>query len=53
MTVVLQRNLGNKRVIPFLFALFSGILFAVFCSMLHTRDKRAMATRADWDPKAA
>ncbi|MEI2638493.1 MAG: hypothetical protein V9F03_05790 [Microthrixaceae bacterium] len=52
-TVVLQRNLGNKRVIPFLFALFSGILFAVFCSMLHTRDKRAMATRADWDPKAA
>ncbi len=51
-TVVMQRNLGNKRVIPFLFALFSGVLFAVFCSMLHTRDKRGMAARAAWDPKA-
>lgn len=52
-TVVMQRNLGNKRVIPFLFALFSGVLFAVFCSMLHTRDRRAMTTRSNWDPKAA
>ncbi|MCB1257919.1 MAG: hypothetical protein KDB26_12480 [Microthrixaceae bacterium] len=53
MTVVLQRNLGNKRLIPALFALFSGVLFAVFCSMLHTRDSRAMAARANWDPKAS
>ncbi|HTO01879.1 MAG TPA: hypothetical protein VL068_14515 [Microthrixaceae bacterium] len=52
-TVVLQRNLGNKRVIPFLFSLFTGILFAMFCWMLHTRDKRGMAARANWDPKAS
>ncbi|MGB3412295.1 MAG: hypothetical protein WBA45_13995 [Microthrixaceae bacterium] len=52
-TVVMQRNLGNKRVIPFLFTLFTGVLFAVFCSMLHTRDKRGMAARANWDPKAS
>lgn len=51
-TVVMQRNLGNKRVIPFLFALFSGILFVMFTWMLHTRDKRGMAARAAWDPKA-
>lgn len=53
MTVVMERNLGNKRVIPALFALFNGILFAVFASMLHTRDRRAMAARAAWDPKVA
>jgi len=51
-TVVLERNLGNKRVIPALFALFTGVLFAVFCWLLHTRDKRAVAMRAAWDPKA-
>lgn len=53
MTVVMERNLGNKRLIPALFALFNGILFAVFASMLHTRDRRAMEARANWDPKAA
>ena len=51
-TVVLERNLGNKRVIPALFALFSGVLFVAFTWMLHTRDKRATAMRAAWDPKA-
>lgn len=52
-TVVLERNLGNKRVIPALFALFSGILFFVFCWMLHTRDRRAAAVRAAWSPTKA
>lgn len=52
-TVVMQRNLGNKRLIPALFGLFNGILFAVFCSMLHTRDSRAMEARANWNPKAS
>ena len=51
-TVVLERNLGNKRVIPFLFALFSGVLFVVFCWMLHTSDRRATAMREAWDGKA-
>lgn len=52
-TIILERNLGNKRVIPALFALFSGILFFVFCWMLHTRDKKAAAMRAAWDGKAS
>ncbi|MCX6524284.1 MAG: hypothetical protein NTX58_05885 [Actinobacteria bacterium] len=52
-TVILERNLGNKRVIPALFALFSGILFAVSCWILHTRDKKSAAMRAAWDGKAS
>lgn len=52
-TVIFERNLGNRRLIPFLFTLFNGILFFVFCWMLHTRDKRAWAMRADWDPAKA
>ena len=52
-TVVLQRNLGTKRLIPALFTIFSGILFAVFAWMLHSRDKLAMQTRAEWDPAQA
>lgn len=52
-TVVLERNLGNKRLIPFLFTLFTGILFAVFTWMLHTRDRAAMAKRAEWTPEKA
>ena len=52
-TVILERNLGNKRVIPALFALFSGILFFVFCWMLHTRDKKSAAMRAAWDGKVS
>lgn len=52
-TVVLQRNLGTKRLIPALFTIFSGVLFAVFAWMLHSRDKLAMQTRADWDPAQA
>lgn len=49
-TVVLERNLGNKRFIPALFTIFSGIIFAVCAWMLHDRDKRAMAARAEWTP---
>jgi len=52
-TVVLTRNLGNKRQVPALFCIFNGIIFAVLAWMLHHRDKRAMQARADWDPSAA
>jgi hypothetical protein len=52
-TVVLQRNLGDRRLIPFLFTLFTGILFFVFCWMLHTRDRRATEARAAWTPAKA
>lgn len=48
-TVVMLRNLGNKRLIPFLFTLFSGIVFAVLVWMLHERDKRATRMRAEWE----
>ena len=51
-TVVLERNLGNKRAIPALFTLFTGIAFFVFCWMLHTRDLKAAQMRANWDPAA-
>ncbi len=51
-TVVLERNLGNKRVIPALFTFFTGIAFLVFCWMLHTRDLKAAEMRANWDPAA-
>lgn len=52
-TVVFERNLGNRRLIPFLFTLFTGVLFFVFCWMLHTRDKRAWQMREEWDPDEA
>jgi len=45
-TVVLLRNLGNLRFIPFAFALVNGLLFAVFVIVLHSRDKLAMANKA-------
>ena len=51
-TVVLERNLGNRRVIPALFSLFTGIGFLLFCWMLHTRDLKAAEMRANWDPAA-
>ena len=52
-TVVVMRNLGTRRLIPFLFTLFSGIVFFVLVWMLHNRDKRAMQVRGEWDPAKA
>ncbi len=52
-TVVLERNLGNLRLIPALFTLFNGILFFTFVWMLHTRDRRAAEARAAWTPAKA
>ncbi len=48
-SVVQLRNLGNKRFIPFVFMLVSGLLFVVFSIVLHTRDKAAMAARAAFE----
>ncbi len=45
-TVIMERDLGNKRLYPFLTALGSLLLFAVSATMLHYRDKEAMARRA-------
>ncbi|MCO5318251.1 MAG: hypothetical protein M9942_07405 [Microthrixaceae bacterium] len=52
-TVVMLRNLGNRRLIPALFTIFTGIIFAVTAWMLHSRDRLAMQTRAEWDPASA
>lgn len=52
-TVVLERNLGNRRLVPALFTLFTGILFFTFAWMLHTRDRRAAEVRASWTPAKA
>ena len=45
-TVGMLRNLGNKRFIPFMFALANLIGFVVVTTILHYRDKQAMAVRA-------
>lgn len=45
-TVGMLRNLGNKRFIPFMFALANFIGFVIFTTMLHYRDKQAMEIRA-------
>lgn len=52
-TVLLERNLGYRRLPSALFTLFSGTVFAVVVWMLHRRDKRAMKVRAEWDPNAS
>lgn len=52
-TVVMERNLGNRRLIPALFTIFTGLIFAVAAWMLHSRDRLAMQTRAEWDPAKA
>lgn len=51
-TVLLERNLGFRRLPSALFTLFTGIIFFVLVWMLHRRDKRAMKERAEWDPSA-
>lgn len=51
-TVLLERNLGYRRLPSALFTLFTGTIFVVLIWMLHRRDKRAQRTREEWDPKA-
>jgi len=45
-TVVMERDLGNRRFPPSLITIGSGILFGVTCSALHRRDKASDAARA-------
>jgi hypothetical protein len=45
-SVIMERDLGNRRLYPFLTALGSLLLFIVSATMLHYRDKEAMARRA-------
>jgi len=52
-TVVLKRDLGNRRMVPALFTIFTGILFAVLAWMLHSRDKLVTKARDEWNPTEA
>ena len=45
-TVVMERDLGNRRFPPALITIGSAILFGVTCSALHRRDKASDAARA-------
>lgn len=45
-SVVLLRDLGNVRLPPFMLFASSAVIFGVLLSMLHRRDKEAMAARA-------
>jgi hypothetical protein len=45
-SVILERDLGDKRLPPFLLASGSAIIFGVLCNVLHRRDKLVMAARA-------
>ena len=42
----MERDLGSRRLNPALITIGSLLLFAVFATMLHYRDKEAMARRA-------
>ena len=44
-SVILERDLGDKRLPPVLVAIGSGIIFGVTCNVLHRRDKAVMAAR--------
>jgi hypothetical protein len=45
-SVVLVRDIGNERVIPFLYFVISISLFALFAWALHNRDKTLMKNKA-------
>lgn len=38
-SVVMVRDLGERRLLPFLITLISGLIFGLLCVMLHLRDK--------------
>ncbi len=45
-SVVLERDLGNRRFPPALLTIASATLFGVSCTALHRRDKASTAARA-------
>jgi hypothetical protein len=46
-SVILERDLGDKRLPPVLLTIASLIVFAITCNVLHRRDKAVMAARAE------
>ena len=51
-SVVMIRNLGNRRLVPALVALGSLLIFLALCYMLHERDKVVMARVAEFNKGA-
>jgi hypothetical protein len=45
-TVVMERDLGNKRLVPAAFTIVNVILFGILCNVLHRRDKLVAEARA-------
>jgi hypothetical protein len=45
-TVVMERDLGTKRLVPAAFTIVSAIFFGVTANVLHRRDKAATEARA-------
>jgi hypothetical protein len=45
-SVVMVRDLGERRLVPALVTIFSGLVFGVLCLMLHLRDRTVAANRA-------
>jgi hypothetical protein len=45
-SVIMERDLGNKRLIPAMVTIGSVILFAAFAWRLHERDRREAANMA-------
>jgi hypothetical protein len=45
-SVIMERDLGSRRLNPALICIGSAMFFAVFAMMLHYRDKESMARRA-------
>jgi hypothetical protein len=46
-SVIMERDLGHKRLPPALVTIVFGILFGVTCNVLHRRDKLVAARRAE------
>lgn len=46
-SVIMERDIGNLRLPPFMVMVGSSLIFAVLCYMLHVRDKELMARRAE------
>lgn len=44
-SVIMERDLGDKRFPGAMLTLFSGIMFAVLCTQLHRRDQRVAEVR--------
>jgi hypothetical protein len=45
-TVVMERDLGNKRLVPAAFTIVNAIFFGILCNVLHRRDKAVAEARA-------